>query len=530
MTVSRYWHTLRPLRGSQLWGRLWFRAYRPKPDTRPAPGVRSAAGDWQQLPWRTPSLLGPTTVRFLEVVGEIRSAQDWQAEHHGKLWLYHLHYFDDLAARNFQDRSTWHVALIARWIAENPPGCGVGWEPYPTSLRLANWIKWAASRGREHLSAEAVESLAVQARWLRRRLEVHLLGNHLWANAKALTMVGLFFDGAEAAQWRSAGLQLLERELTEQVLPDGGHFERSPMYHATVLEDLLDLIQLDRVYAGSLPEPLVARWREVAGRMVRWLRIMSHPDGQIAFFNDATFGVAATVAHLEHYAATLGVPVSPQPFRAVESLPDSGYVRLSSARACVVCDVGSPGPAYQPGHAHAGTLSFELSVDGARVIVNSGTSTYAPGIERLQQRSTAAHSTVEVDGENSSDVWGAFRVGRRARIVHLNTGETDGRAWVEAAHDGYHPRVHRRRWSLDHAGLVVADTLAGSVDRAVARVILHPAAVETLEARLQVAWEGAASVARVPATFHPAFGQSQSTIAMEAVLTRSPLEFRVSWR
>src|SRR5439155_4285503 len=132
-----------------------------------------------------------------------------------------------------------------------PPGFGAGGEPYPLSLRIANWSKWACSRF--SLSGAAVHTLAVQARYLRGRLEHHLLGNHLLANAKALVFAGLFFDGDESKEWLDVGLGILERELTEQVLADGGHFERSPMYHSIVLEDILDLLAMGRVFPSVVP-------------------------------------------------------------------------------------------------------------------------------------------------------------------------------------------------------------------------------------------------------------------------------------
>ncbi|MCZ7560458.1 MAG: hypothetical protein M5U30_10700 [Burkholderiaceae bacterium] len=277
-----YWHTLRWLKPVQLWGRAWFRLHRPRPDTRPAPPTRPARGAW--LPCRrAPSMTGPARFRFLSVERELAAPGDWDRADWPRLWRYNLHYFDDLAAHDAADRESWHRALIERWIADNPPGRGTGWEPYPVSLRIVNWIKWALAGGATddgvapRLSAAAVQSLAVQARWLRQRLEIHLLGNHLWANAKALVFAGAFFDGAEASGWRETGLALLRRELREQILPDGGHFERSPMYHATLLEDLLDLLQLGDRYAGAIPAADLDAWRETSGRMLRWLRVMTHP-------------------------------------------------------------------------------------------------------------------------------------------------------------------------------------------------------------------------------------------------------------
>ncbi|MFO1266416.1 MAG: heparinase II/III family protein [Rubrivivax sp.] len=111
-------------------------------------------------------------------------------------------------------------------------------------MRIVNWIKWFLAG--EPAQAPWLASLAVQARWLAQRLEWHLLGNHLFANAKALFFAGLFFEGREADEWLATGARILERELPEQVLDDGGQFERSPMYHALALEDVLDLLNVLR--------------------------------------------------------------------------------------------------------------------------------------------------------------------------------------------------------------------------------------------------------------------------------------------
>ncbi|WP_227977942.1 heparinase II/III family protein [Arenimonas daejeonensis] len=263
----------------QFYGRVWFRLYQPRPDLRPAATLLAPAARWQTS-LRSPSMTGPDTFRFLSVERRLATPQDWNRPDCPKLWLYNAHYFDDLVANGAGERAEWHRALIARWIAENPPGQGNGWEPYPTSLRIVTWLKWLLA-GNAPVPG-MLDSLAVQVRWLRRRLEHHLLGNHLWANAKALVFAGACFQGGEARAWLGHGLRLMQRELREQVLPDGGHFERSPMYHAILAEDVLDLIQL-AVICPVLPGPAIQEWREAAERMLHWAVTLAHPDGDIAF-------------------------------------------------------------------------------------------------------------------------------------------------------------------------------------------------------------------------------------------------------
>ena len=145
MSLGRYYHTLRHLRPVQFYGRIAHRLRHPRPDLRPAPPLRAAAQPFPLLPVRRPSLLGPARFEFLNVTRDVTNAADWNDPATEKLWLYNLHYFDDLSARGRDEREDWHRALMERWIAENPPGHGNGWEPYPISLRLVNWAKWALS-------------------------------------------------------------------------------------------------------------------------------------------------------------------------------------------------------------------------------------------------------------------------------------------------------------------------------------------------------------------------------------------------
>jgi uncharacterized heparinase superfamily protein len=497
---------------------VWFRLHRPAPDLRPAPKTRPRAEGWQAPARRRPSLVPPARFCFLNETHDLDSV-GWDGAEVAKLWAYNLHYFDDLNAEGAAARVVAHGALIARWIAENPPGAGTGWEPYPTSLRIVNWIKWALSGG--ELPAEARDSLSVQARWLAGRIEWHLLGNHLYANAKALAFAGAFFSGAEADGWLAKAGAILAQEMPEQFLADGGQFERSPMYHALALEDLLDLLNLDRVFPGVLPPRLIETLRQTAGRARTWLAAMSHPDGEIALFNDAAIGIAPAPAEIDSYARRLGFPALAAPGEGVVHLAESGYVRLRRGPMVAILDVGPVGPDYLPGHAHADTLSFELSLAGRRMLVNSGTSVYGLGPERLRQRGTAAHNSVAVAGQDSSEVWGGFRVARRARPFDLRIEETQDGIIVACSHDGYRrlpgAPVHRRTWRGGYGNMHVADRVIGggascaSYWRAGVGVSVEGAGPFRLASpdgpAMTVSGEGGAW-SRAATTLHPEFGVS----------------------
>lgn len=420
-------------------------------------------------------MLGPGKFRFLNRTRELSWPRGWNDPDVDKLWLYNLHYFEDLVSEGAEQRERWHRDLISQWITDNPPAAGNGWEPYPISLRIGYWIKWTLS-GHE-LEQSWLESLALQAEYLSHRVEWHLLGNHVFENARALVLAGLFFEGPRAERWLHKGLRILDRQLEEQVLPDGGHFERSPMYHALVLEGLLDLIQVVEHY-GVLTER-VPSWRELVDEMNTWLHRLAHPDGNIAFFNDAAFDVALSPAALIGYAEHLSArSLREECSEGAVLLESSGYVRVSRGPFVALLDVAPIGPDYQPGHAHADTLSFELSIFGKRVLVNSGTGVYEAGRERMWQRGTAAHNTVAVDGQNSSEVWSGFRVARRARPFNVfirGVGDT----WVvNGCHDGYRRFsgrvVHRRTWLISESRVVIEDELQGDCERAAAFYYFHP--------------------------------------------------------
>ena len=174
-----------------------------------------------------------------------------------KLWRYNQHYFDDLNAVESPKRKVWHDQLIKNWISNNSIGKGIGWDPYPTSIRIVNWIKWFLLNDTTNQTWQ--NSLAIQTRFLSQNLEYHLLGNHLFANAKALVFSGLFFKGEESDYWYQLGISIIKEELPEQVLSDGGNFELSPMYHAIFLEDLLDLVNIHQSYDKILPDNIITK-------------------------------------------------------------------------------------------------------------------------------------------------------------------------------------------------------------------------------------------------------------------------------
>ena len=273
MNVLTLYRTIRHLRPRQIIARARFQFRRVRIGVITEPTIAEMSGSWIHPAPRRGEVLGRLCFRLLGQDIDVNEEGDWNPPGRDKLLLYHLHYMDVLNARDVTLDARQGADLLECWIADNTAPNGNGWEPYPLSLRIVNWIKWHVKGN--HLSKVVTESLFLQSRALAQQIEYHLLANHLLANAKALFFAGLFFDHPEAATWKEIGARILRDEVQEQILLDGGHFELSPMYQATITEDLLDIVNISRAFNDrSLRE-----FDALAAKMLDWLSLMTHPDG-----------------------------------------------------------------------------------------------------------------------------------------------------------------------------------------------------------------------------------------------------------
>jgi len=481
------------LHPGQVVRRAWLRAQRrmlrrwPQAGRRllAGPDPRGAAG-WPAafLPldsrttheWPTLNDLQDGKIRLLGTTGDFGDPADWVQAEAPQLWRFHLHYWDwawGLAVD--LDRATAR-SVFARiwrsWQAMVIFGRGDAWLPYPTALRAWSWCGlYRDLVASSELEGCFVQELSAHVGYLRRNLESDIGGNHLIKDLKALIGLAIFF--ADEGMLRRA-IRRLTAEIAVQVLPDGGHYERAPAYHCQVLTDLIDVVELLQS-TGRAPGVEVT---EAITCMRRWLGSVLLPGGQVPLLNDGYPIPAELIAALRP---------APPPTGPLQILTDTGLVRAAIGGWHLLADVGAPCPDELPGHAHADTLGCLVHVDGSPLLVDVGTSTYAPGPVRGYERSTAAHNTVEIDGVDSTEVWGAFRAARRARVHGLKTRGTTDLVTIEAAHDGFRRLrgcpAHRRRWSLNASGLRVDDLVTGSGrHRVTVRWHLAPGSAVRLEA------------------------------------------------
>jgi uncharacterized heparinase superfamily protein len=399
----------------------------------------------------------------------------WDNPSISKLWRYNLHYFEYLLQNNSDERHlVSQTKIIDNWIDNNHFGRGTGWEPYPTSLRIINWTKWHWKTNL--LSERAKISLWNQIKYLESRPEYHLMGNHLFINAKALLYACAFFKLQKDTRIYKAAISIINEEINEQFLEDGAHFELSPMYHSLAMEDLLDLICISNLLPSNFPKEVIV---EKFKKGMQWLQTMIYANEELAHFNDCANGIAPKFNNLVNYASELGIILPTLDVPKFSYHKSSGFVVYKDNCFHLIADIGKVGPNYLPGHAHADTLSFELAIKGHRVIVNSGTSVYGSTKERLRQRGTSAHSTVQIDNQDSSEVWSGFRVANRAVPFDINVNySTDGLISFSASHDGYKrilaSPIHKREFIYSNTSWEINDQISGIGNQVVSRYFIHP--------------------------------------------------------
>jgi uncharacterized heparinase superfamily protein len=363
---------------------------------------------------------------------------EWLAELHSFAWL------RDLKEVGGEEPARFAAAMLDGWMVANTRVAGVAWRADVVASRLIHWISNSAMifRGADRTFIERFfKSLALQRKHLMRLVPGDLAGSALLRGIKGLIYAHLAL--AEREGPLNGALQLLTREISRQVMPDGGHCERSPAVQVGLLRDLIDI----RGALLAAHKEIPASVQSAIDRMAPMVRFFRHGDGGLALFNDSDEGDPSSIDLLLARSGASGKPLT--------HAPHSGFQRLSAGGSLVLFDAGAPPAKPNDAHAHAGTLSFEFSVGKERMIVNCGALQGADANWRRAQRTTAAHSTAVIDDTNSAELRADGSLGARPEKVSSTRNEADGAIWVEAQQDGYLRHfgvLHRRRLYLAAAG------------------------------------------------------------------------------
>ncbi|CAH0993315.1 hypothetical protein SIN8267_03463 [Sinobacterium norvegicum] len=413
---------------------------------------------------------------------------DWELCTVSRLWRYNLHYFEFLSDGSRSDIEK--ISLIQQWIDKNPVDTGTGWEPYCVSLRIVSWIKYFSCRDMD-VPAEALKSLYQQCIWLESNLELHILANHYFENIKAIYLAGLFFKSRRADRWASGYAIKLNEQIVEQFLPDGGHYERSSLYHQVITKGLLELFSFTESVEnpelnGLIPLDFLEQY---ICRALDFSQQIVFPNGDLPNFNDASSVPCLTEWNMR-YAESVNI-FSQGHIAEAYNYKSSGYAGIKLTNDMFVMKTGPVGPDYQPGHTHCDILSYELMLAGSKVIVDTGVYEYQPGECRAHCRSTQAHNTVQVAGYEQTEVWGDFRVARRVSSVECDLNSSNNSHRITGAYKGFFARPaglvsHTRAVDVTVENdaiscLEINDIITASgSDNCVNRIHLHPSIIPVL--------------------------------------------------
>ncbi|WP_313238097.1 alginate lyase family protein [Sporosarcina ureae] len=391
---------------------------------------------------------------FINLTNKIDLSIAWNNKNLQHLWRYNLHYFEYLfkLSHSFlkEDKQIKYYEkfkeMVINWIDNNPYAYGDGWHPYTISLRLTNWIStykvFEVMIKTDKDFKEVIEaSLYLQYQYLQKNLEKDVLGNHYFENIKGLIIGSVFFNEKKV---KVRFEKELLKQLKEQILEDGMHFELSPMYHKIILEDLI------KITYWLKDEEIAEILTFYLQKMINVTYSFEEDFGKTPAFNDSADGIS------KHYQTLIDacyihfglIPIEKSDFEI------SGFYIIKDLNKKIIFDTGEICPTYLPAHGHCDALSFELSLNGSPLIVNSGTYQYEGGYWRDYFRSTKAHNTITISDKEQSQCWGSFRVAKRIKQVTRSRFEYDNIQFYAGSYVSYNGHLHKR-----YIGYIDEDTI-----------------------------------------------------------------------
>ena len=426
---------------------------------------------------------------------------------------------------------------LESWLADNPPLVGINWASMlEVGFRAISWT-WALHCLLGNPKSQIPNPKLQKSPWLidmlvgldrqlthvERHLSYYFSPNtHLTGEALALYVAGTALPELAGSQrWVDTGRRVLLEEIDRQILADGGHVERSTHYQRYMLDFYL-LATLTARLGGD--DAAGRRFEEASRRLADFTRTIADPDGHVPLIGDDDGGmlwpIAGRAANDVRDSVAVAAIVTGRPDLAAWGIPEEAFwiagpragalrtMASSAPHSCLFRDTGyfvargadgshavldaGPHGYLNGGHAHADALSLTLSIDGRRLLIDPGTSTYTMDASvRDRMRSTASHNTVMLDGRSQSLPDGPFhwRSTVDARVIACRSNPAFD--VVEAVHNGYQPARHRRTIVRSpHAGWLIVDVIADDGRRHQAGAHWH----------FDPAWQVAASGERLRAT------------------------------
>lgn len=452
-----------------------------------------------------------------------------------------------------------HARRAARWLADftarNPLGRGIH---HASGIEMAVRVltgsaTLALMEPAEVESPEAALGLiAQQAMWCGDHLSLgSSANNHLLAELAAMVVAGSLWPGLRGARaLRRRGLGRLQRELLEQVHPDGVSAEQAFGYVPFVWE--LALLALDAAEcAGEQVRPEV--WQRL-GRSLEFMRTVRLPDGRVPQVGDeddgrvllawdgpsrldlvgnalaARIGADALDERATGLADLLFGAVGRAPRTAADGehrFPDGGWTVWRDRGLLVTFDHGPLGLGRLAAHGHADALSVTIWRGNDGIAVDPGTFAYQEDeAARARCRGTPVHSTVHFGGRSQSHMLGPFLWGRRAGVAPA--GDFEACTWASGER-------HERRVRVAGETVTIEDWVHGRDAHLV--FALAPGATATLAgtraeiavggSRASFLGEGIEPWRIEPAEHAPRFAQRTAALRLTARLRDEDARTRI---
>lgn len=262
-----------------------------------------------------------------------------------------------------------------------------------------------ASQVHDDVLLEMTISMCEQARYL---VKNHSLGTNWLVNE----MLGLYSVGAllpelsPAPAWRKLALEMLDKNVAKELLPDGAWSELAPGYgnwNSNNIMRVLDRAR-DAGFANELPTTLSNR----IDKSYAWIFGLMTPDGRIPRLNDCTSWMKCD----SRLARSLlkSFPENPILIWAAKNrlgtappasvfLPESGFILMRTGweadATYVLFDVGPMGSSW---HAHQDKLQVVLWSGSRELLMDNGGGPYDENPRRIWSRASDSHNTIMVDG------------------------------------------------------------------------------------------------------------------------------------
>lgn len=390
-----------------------------------------------------------------------------------KLINYYINYFDFINSEKNYKKTQLINNIINKWNIFFLKKKSIIFDQYPLSIRIFNLIKWDLKFRKIDQKTKII--IFKQADFLRKNLEYHLVGNHLITNLKAIIYSSLYFETKNSEKWFNEIIKILELQIDYQILADGCHYEKSPMYQLNVIQDFIDICNILNAY-NKKNLKIYKKIKKTIDRMLKWSLSSCHLNKEIPFINDSNNDSYSSLKEIMINYEIIFQKKFDFKNKNFIYLKNSGIVRVLQNDLCLILNLTTKDSKYPTGHSHSDTFSYEISKKKQKIIVNKGISKYETSADRVLERSLISHNCTAIDDLNCTDVQGSFRVGRSPKI-NLRISKKKNEIEITGQHNGfskfYKKNIFYRTWKISKNRIQVIDkfSLKGKIK---SYIHIHP--------------------------------------------------------